>query len=58
MGCPVGDGNNIDFTVDVIAILQNRAKWRRAPRRLKNDRAVFAPLMAGMLAVRDPTLPP
>jgi len=46
-----GDGNDIDFAVDVIALFQHRAKWRRAAGRLEYDRAIFAPLVARVLAV-------
>ncbi len=47
----VGDGHDIDFAVDVIALFQHRAKRRRAAGRLEYDRAVLAPLMARVLAV-------
>ncbi len=48
---PVGDRYDVDLAVDVIAIFQHRTKRRRAAGRLKDDRAVLAPLVARVLAV-------
>jgi hypothetical protein len=53
MGSAVGDGNDVYFAVNVIAVFQNRTKRRRATRGLKNNRALFAPLVSWMLAVWD-----
>ena len=50
---PVGDRHDVDLAVDVITVFQNRAKRRRAPGRLENDRAILAPLVARVLAVGD-----
>ena len=53
MGCAVGNRYDIDLTVDMIAIFQNRTKRRRPAGGLKNDRAILSPLMARVLAIRN-----